>query len=531
MSQVETILKTRQATFQRTALIVALIACGATSQAQLTVTRETDLEALAAAITGPGVSILNPEINCGDSAYGEFSYAGTQLGLSDGVLLTTGWVDDAVGPNGYGGGQRYNSGTSGDAILNTVTGRTTYNRCRFEFDIIPTGDSLRFNFVFASEEYNEWVGSQYNDVFGFFISGPGIVGDAGIGQDKNIALIPGTSQAVTINNVNNGSNSAYYFDNTGGQDIQYDGFTQGLFAESRVTPCQTYHLKLIVADASDRWWDSGVFVERIRSNQVVMSSQTLNGSADMVEGCNPGWVTFTRPSPRPTPLNLTYYLQGSATNGTDYSAIGNVNPNVPKTVTIPANQASVNVNVNPIADALNEPTESLLFILGNPLCPAQNLDSLIFEINDTLIATLSPTVARICRGDSIQLQVNGGSSYSWTPANSLSSANIAAPWAKPLSTTNYSVVVTDGTCSRTITRQVRVSNTQITGVVTRPLCNGQSNGAINLSVTGGIAPYVINWTGPNGFTSSTEDLVNIPAGTYTVTVSDVIGCTDRKSVV
>ena len=529
MSQVETILKTRQATFQRTALIVALIACGATSQAQLTVTRETDLEALAAAITGPGVSILNPEINCGDSAYGEFSYAGTQLGLSDGVLLTTGWVDDAVGPNGYGGGQRYNSGTSGDAILNTVTGRTTYNRCRFEFDIIPTGDSLRFNFVFASEEYNEWVGSQYNDVFGFFISGPGIVGDAGIGQDKNIALIPGTSQAVTINNVNNGSNSAYYFDNTGGQDIQYDGFTQGLFAESRVTPCQTYHLKLIVADASDRWWDSGVFVERIRSNQVVMSSQTLNGSADMVEGCNPGWVTFTRPSPRPTPLNLTYYLQGSATNGTDYSAIGNVNPNVPKTVTIPANQASVNVNVNPIADALNEPTESLLFILGNPLCPAQNLDSLIFEINDTLIATLSPTVARICRGDSIQLQVNGGSSYSWTPANSLSSANIAAPWAKPLSTTNYSVVVTDGTCSRTITRQVRVSNTQITGVVTRPLCNGQSNGAINLSVTGGIAPYVINWTGPNGFTSSTEDLVNIPAGTYTVTVSDVIGCTRTQS--
>lgn len=529
MSKVNTNVMIRSTSLQRTALIAAFMVIGLVSRAQLTVTRETDLEALAAAITGPGVTILNPEINCGDSAYGEFSYTGTQLGINDGVLLTTGWVDDAEGPNGYGGGQRYNSGTSGDAILNTVTGRTTYNRCRFEFDIIPTGDSLRFNFVFASEEYNEWVGSQYNDVFGFFISGPGIPGDPGIGNDKNIALVPGTSQAVTINNVNNGSNSAYYFDNTGGQDIQYDGFTQGLFAESRVTPCQTYHLKLIVADASDRWWDSGVFIERIRSNQVTMTSHTLNGSADMVEGCNPGWVTFTRPSPRPTPLNLTYYLQGTATNGTDYSPIGNVNPNVPKTVTIPANQTSVNVNVNPIADALSEPTESLLFILGNPLCPAQNLDSLIFDINDTLIATLSPLVARICRGDSIQLQVTGGSSYSWTPAFSLSSSTIANPWAKPNNTTNYSVVVTDGTCSRTITRQVRVSNTQITGVVTRPLCNGQSNGAINLSLTGGVPPYAITWTGPGGYTSTSEDLVNIPAGTYTVTVSDVIGCARTQS--
>ena len=64
----------------------------------------------------------------------------------------------------------------------------------FEFDIIPSGDSLKFNFVFGSEEYNEWVGSQYNDVFGFFISGPGITGDPGIGNDHNIALIPNTNQ-------------------------------------------------------------------------------------------------------------------------------------------------------------------------------------------------------------------------------------------------------------------------------------------------------------------------------------------------
>ena len=502
-----------------------------TTHAQLTVQPQDDLQALAAAITGPGVTILNPVINCGDSAYGEFSYSGSTLGLQDGVVLTTGWINDALGPNNNGGTTRYNSGTGGDALLDAVTGRDTYNRCRFEFDIIPSGDSLRFNFVFASEEYNEWVGSQYNDVFGFFISGPGITGDPGIGNDKNIALIPGTSQAVAINNVNNGLNEQYFFDNTGGSEIQYDGLTQGLYAESRVTPCQTYHLKLIVADASDRWWDSGVFIERIRSNEITMSSHTLNGTPNMVEGCNPGWVTFTRNTSTASALNLTYFLQGTATNGVDYSAIGNVNPSVPKLVTIPMGQTSVNVNVNPTADAVNEGNEFLRFILGNPFCPANNLDTLIFNVTDTLIATLSPLNPTICRGDSVQLVVTGGANYAWSPAGTLSASNIADPWASPTVNTLYQVAVTEGTCLRNIRTTVRVSDIALSGVVTTPLCAGAQNGAINLTTTGGVAPYLFAWTGPGGFTSSSEDLVNIGAGTYTVSVTDGNGCDRTRTFV
>src|SRR5690606_8418105 len=109
-----------------------------------------------------------------------------------------------------------------------------------------------------------------NDVFGFFISGPGITGDPGIGNQKNIALIPGTNQAVAINNVNNGSNSIFFHDNAGGQHLQYDGITRGLSAFSVVQPCQTYHLKLVVADASDRKFDSGVFIAKVKSNPVSM---------------------------------------------------------------------------------------------------------------------------------------------------------------------------------------------------------------------------------------------------------------------
>lgn len=512
-------------------LLLLLMAIGRSQQAyaQLTVSYQSDLSALAASITGPGVTIINPEINCGDSAFGEFSYAGSQLGLEEGVLLTTGRLNDAVGPNGFPGGYRYDSGTGEEPILETVTGRSTFNRCRFEFDIIPTGDSLRFNFVFASEEYNEWVGSQYNDVFGFFISGPGIAGDPGIGADKNIALIPGTSQAVAINNVNNGQNSAFYRDNTGGSEIQYDGFTQGLYAESRVNACQTYHLKLIVADASDEWWDSGVFIERIRSNQVTMTSHTLSGAPEMVEGCNPGWVTFTRSGSTANALNLSYFLRGTATNGTDYAAIGNVNPNVPKSVTIPAGAASVNVNVNPTADGANEGSEFLHFILGNPFCPAQDLDTLFFEIADTLIATLAPLNPIICRGDSVQLLVTGGANYTWTPASTLSNASIANPWAKPTANTTYQVVVTDGTCQRTMRRIVRVSDIQLSSVITPPLCQGSLNGSINITATGGIAPYGFSWTSSTGGSWNTEDLTGIGAGVYTVTVTDGNGCVRERS--
>ncbi|HRH68264.1 MAG TPA: choice-of-anchor L domain-containing protein, partial [Flavobacteriales bacterium] len=513
---------------QRKAFVALALLAGGNVAAQLTVAPQSNLQQLAGAITGPGVQILNPTITCHALGYGEYDYTGSLTSLDEGVILTSGRISDAIGPNNVEN-TTFQANTNGDAILNTVTGRNTRDACRLEFDIIPSGDSLSFDFTFASEEYNEWVGSQFNDVFGFFISGAGIIGDPGIGSDKNIALIPNTNQAVTINNVNNGSNAAHYFDNAGGSEIQYDGYTVGLKAVSVVQPCQTYHLKLIVADASDRKFDSGVFIERIKSNQVVMTSHTLNGDPDMVEGCNPGWVTFTRPAPRPTPLTLTYYLQGTATNGTDYSAIGNVNPAVPKTVTIPANQTSANVNVNPLADALDESAEYLRFILGNPYCPAQQLDTLIFNIVDTLIANVTPGNTTICSGGSVQFEVTGGANYAWSPAIGLSCTNCANPVATPTVTRNYTVTVTDGTCTRTVTRQIRVSNPVLSGVMTAPLCEGQSNGAVNLSISGAIPPYSFAWSGPNGFSATTEDLVNIEAGTYTVNFTDAAGCPRSQS--
>ena len=116
---------------------------------------------------------------------------------------------------------------------------------------------------FASEEYPEYV-NQFNDVFAFFISGPGITGPYSSptgfpGGSANIALLPGTTTPVTINNVNNGDNDcfsggpsgpcvncAFYVDNCNGTTVEFDGFTTKLEAKIPVNPCQTYHLKLAI---------------------------------------------------------------------------------------------------------------------------------------------------------------------------------------------------------------------------------------------------------------------------------------------
>lgn len=506
----------------------ALIAAGSaflafTASGQLTVSPQTDLQQLAEAISGAGVQISNPSITCHGAGYGEFSYSGSLLGLESGVILTSGRINDAIGPNNAEN-ISFQQGTNGSTLLNTVTGRSTRDACQFEFDIIPGGDSLSFEFVFGSEEYNEWVGSQYNDVFGFFISGPGITGDPGIGNDRNIALIPGTSTAVAINNVNAGLNSQYYHYNSGGQELQMDGYTQGLVARSAVQPCQSYHLKLIVADASDRKFDSWVFIERIQSPNIVMTRQTVNGTANMVEGCNPGWVRFTRSPVLPTPLTLNYYIQGSATNGMDFPAIGDPNPTIAKTITIPAGQAYADQPINPVDDGLAEGTEQLLFLLGNPFCPGADVDSLLFDITDTLIATVGPQASTICTGGSVQFSTVGGTSYAWSPASGLSCTGCPNPTASPSTTTNYTLVINEGACTRTVHRQVNVSQPAITAVLTQPLCNAASNGAINITVSGGFGPYAYAWSGPGGFTSAQEDLVGIGAGSYSVTVTDAFGC-------
>ena len=198
-----------------------------------------------------------------DMASGTFTGANfLGSGFTSGVVLTSGDANDLDGPNGGDSDYSENNGfaTGNDRLNAIVSPRTTQNASTLTFQFIPSADVISFQFVFGSDEYNEFVGSNFNDVFGFFLNG------------ENIALIPGTNTAITINNVNGGaedgdpgpSNEQFFTDNTeGGLDTKLDGLvgqSQALFATANVTPGEVSTIEIAVADTTDTSFDSAVFL-------------------------------------------------------------------------------------------------------------------------------------------------------------------------------------------------------------------------------------------------------------------------------
>ncbi len=196
------------------------------------------------------------------------------LGVNAGILFATGVAQIAVGPNNSDGATAGYGVSTPDTLLGSITTGALFDRSMLHLSIVPHEDSIGFQYVFASEEYCEYVNTQFNDAFGFWIKGPGISNPDG--SPVNIALVPGTSTPVTINNVNFASNAAYYIDNTPStgnlcglpptpatpamQAVQYDGFLSVLTASAVVIPEETYEVWIAIADVGDGVWDSGIFL-------------------------------------------------------------------------------------------------------------------------------------------------------------------------------------------------------------------------------------------------------------------------------
>lgn len=203
---------------------------------------------LANALVGQGVQISNIQSNCADRAAGTFSVSGdVGIGLSSGIILSSGSIDNVVGPNTEPGATVVNSKPGNPDLDALIPGYTTYDACTLEFDFTTQSSTVSFQYVFASEEYNEYVNSSYNDVFGFFIDG------------VNCATI--NSSNISINNINGGFNDIYYVNNeTAAYNTEMDGMTRTLTCSKAIQPGQTHHLKLAIADAGDDVLDSNVFI-------------------------------------------------------------------------------------------------------------------------------------------------------------------------------------------------------------------------------------------------------------------------------
>jgi hypothetical protein len=220
----------------RYTLAAALLAAAGSANAALITTANNSGVDLVNSLIGSGVTVSNISYSGASStASGTFTggstIGGGGLGFDAGVLLTTGTVACAPGPN----------------TVSNCTGPGAVTSLKFDFT--STTGNLFFNYVFASEEYNEYVNSQYNDVFQLLLDG------------VNIALVPGGGGVVSINNVNLGSNAAYYKNNSPGPyDLQYDGLTTMLTATASGL-IGTHTFEFLIKDMGDSSYDSGVFIQ------------------------------------------------------------------------------------------------------------------------------------------------------------------------------------------------------------------------------------------------------------------------------
>ena len=422
--------------------------------AQITITSGATAAALAARLTGSGVTVMNPVLTCPTTAEGTFIGPST-LSFNSGIVLTAGLASDAGGAASFFAST--GSGAPGDADLDALAGVPTFDACVLEFDFRPIGDTIKFKYVFGSEEYTSFTCTSFNDVFGFLISGPGYV------TPQNIALVPGTTIPVCINSVNCGATGfgtlstctalgpgspfcAYYVDNSAGTNITYDGLTSTLTAIARVTPCDTYHLKIGVADATDDVLDSGVFLEAGSLSSGSLSVAPISSNpADTsfagefcVRGCDPGEFYFSA-SASTSPQTIHYVIGGTGVNGYDYTHIAD-------SIVIPPGDTVGIVSIY----GLNVPTPGTktvtVYIMSNIPCGTAPviIDSATITIYDSFYLKILTPDTTICLGQGLTLNTAGNPflHLHWSPSTYLSNDTLWSPYVAPPVTGSFTYVVT-----------------------------------------------------------------------------------------
>jgi gliding motility-associated-like protein len=517
-------------------LAFLLLSAGTNCYSQLAInTALTPTQLVQNVLVGGGVTVSNVTMTGLPTMYGSFSNgAATNLGFGSGVLLTTGNITDVA--QAASGFMSTDMGQAGDPDLNNIgsAGTTTYDACVLQFDFVPQDDTVKFRYVFGSEEYPEYVNSTFNDLFGFFINGPNPSG--GNYTNQNIALIPGSMTYVSINNVNDGysasctspgsgcTNCTYYVNNCSGGTIVFDGFTGVLTAKAPVTPCQTYHMKLAVADVGDGIYDSGVFLEANSFSTSGVSVGTSYSNAlfgnNAIEGCSNGAFGFSLPAPATTPVTINYTVQGTATNGTDYAAI-------PTSVTIPVGSDSVSVVISPFADGITEGTESVIIGVTN-VCTTV-YDTVYITDNVPLNVTASGTTT-ICPGGSATLTAaatNGITPYTYNWNNGAGTGTPVT--VSPGSNTTYVVTVSDY-CNQTATDDAVVTvanNLTVTATPPNPfICLG---GNVVLTASGASNYTWAPGTGLSGTTGASVTASPAATSIYTVTGTSG-GCSGSAQV-
>ena len=502
-------------------------------------------------LLGSGVTVSNVTFNGfpGNTVEvnaASFTSVGTPLGLPSGILLSTGYATDASFPEFEQWDVELFNGPDPD--LEQLAGTAIIDMAVLEFDFVPTGDQINFRYVFASEEYPDYVCSEYNDAFGFFLSGPGIAGPFS-GGSANVALIPSTTIPVTINSVNNGnigvygaagiceltdpnwlSNTGYFYDNFGGGDIIFGGFTVVMEVSAEVQCGETYHIKLAVGDAVDGVFDSAVFLEGgsfSSTGELLPELAAGTGIVDdtMYEGCGQVELIFSRTGDPNVAASWDITVGGTATAGVDYS------PALPATIAFAPGETSQSFFFDVPADA--DGLETIIIDIDGMACAGQAAQ-FTFYIDSSPALDVFMDGGMINCGDEIELfpDVTGGLqpyTYAWSTGE-----DTPTIFVMPTEDTTYDLTVTDA-CGATfdVSVDVLINIAPIGITVPGPIevpCGDDAD--IDISTAGGGGMLSYEWTANGAFVADTED-ITVQGGAptyYVVTVSDACGSTAMDSV-
>ncbi len=507
-------------------------------------------------LVGPGITVSNVTYTGTTQQIGTFGGTSNIGFPSGGVVLSSGATTELVGnAASTTAGQTNVSGIDNtmnstiDDLLTIASDNatslgigsitSTEDGAILEFDFVPISNIVSFNFVFSSDEYLTYVNSVFNDIFGFFVSGPGITGPysapAGFPNGStNLALVPGTALPITISTIHPNLNAQYYVDNNGGATHAMNGFTTPIPITFNVQCGETYHFKFAVADCQDNFLSTAVFLQdgSFTSPPVGLSFDTANGTDTIPEACVDANVLFIRSACQSSlPLTVNYTVSGTAVDDVDFVIADSP-------ITLAAGQDTASINIAPIVDALVEGTESITITVtytdagGNVQTISGNLylsDITPLSINETDLSIQ-------CFDDNILLNAvgQGGSgvyTYDWAASASDSTQDVVS--INQNGTFIYPITITDiclGSFTDTVT--VIMNQTLAIGNVQSSPATCEPTGYVTGSVVGDTGVEIYEWSGPGANSSTTWNgttWVDLSSGWYYFTVTDNV-CEVHDSV-
>lgn len=489
-------------------------------------------------LIGNGVSAFNVTFSGDPDQIGTFNAAGSNIALPSGIVLSSGNVSSLVSGGNpstdyFGPGDPMILATAQSVTSNPAAAliTSTNDAAVLQFDFIPLGDTVKFRFVFGSEEYTTWINTQYNDAFGFYLTGPNPAG--GNYPNSNLALVPNTTLPITISTIHPGLNSQYYIGNPIGHSL--NGITVPIEIVFPVVCGATYHFKFAIADCSDGTLDTGVFLEggSFSSDAVNVSVATVTGDTTVIENCTDAQFIFTRPESQINDtLIVNYDIAGDASIGVDYNNLTN------PVVFLPG-QDSVVLSLSPINDGIVEVPESVIitaytitacgdtivttgtvYIVDGPTLPINESNPTVFCANDSVLVTATAST--------------GFPPYTYLWSYAGQTGTTAYVPILQNGTIDYYVTATDQ-CGNTGTDTVTVTMNQTLAIDTMmmfPASACTPDGAVSGMGQGITGQPHYHWEGPNSGGPSQIDatvMQNLSPGWYVFTITDNV-CSVTDSI-